>query len=283
MNFTPLLRPIMQRFPHAVRYYRHLREGYYVFAEPVMTPLGFRLAGDPRMESGTYERLEVEIVRRCLAASEVFINVGAHIGYYACLALSLGKTVVAFEPLDVNLKLLYQNIAANGWQDQVEIYPVALSDRTGLVELHGGHTGASLIPGWAGALPHHRRWAPTSTLDLILGERFSGARCFILADVEGAEFSMLQGATCLLTQTPRPIWMIEIQGEAHQPDGIGFNPHFLATFQLFWEHGYHAWTVESQPRRVDEAEIEHIWRTRRNTLPVHNFFFVQAGEEPPHA
>ncbi len=275
-------RPFLQRFPHATAFYRYLREGYPLFAQPKQTPLGFWLAGDARMESGSYEKREVGIVENCLATVDVFINIGANIGYYCCLALARNKPTVAFEPLDANLKLLYKNIAANGWQDRIEIFPLALSNRTGLLELYGGHTGASLIEGWAGTPDHHRRLVPLSTLDTVLGDRFCSSRCCILVDIEGAEYAMLQGASRFLAQSPKPLWIIEIQGADHQPASIGFNPHFLETFQLFWNNGYDCWTVQPMPRLVTQGEIESIWATRQNTLPVHNFLFVESNVAPPH-
>jgi len=278
-----VVRTLLQRFPNVVAFYRYLREGYPIFAQPKPTPLGFRLTGDARMENGSYEKMEVGIVEKCLANVDVFINIGANIGYYCCLALARNKPTVAFEPLDANLKLLYKNIAANGWQDQIEIFPLALGNKTGLMELFGGHTGASLIEGWAGTPEHHHRLVPISTLDTVLGDRFQGKRCLLLVDIEGAEYAMLQGASRLLVQSPKPLWMIEIQGADHQPSSIEFNPHFQKTFQIFWANGYDCWTVEPAPRLITADEIESIWATRKNTLTVHNFLFVEHGTTPPHA
>lgn len=267
---------LMNRFPHGLMYYRHLRDGYYVFTEPTMTPLGFRLAGDARMESGQYEPTEVEILRRFLPDADIFINIGANIGYFALLAVQMGVPTVAFEPLDANLKLLYKNVAANGWHDRLEIFPLALGDRTGLVELFGGHTGASLIPGWAGTPPHHRRLVPCSTLDAVLGDRFHGRRCFVLVDIEGVEHAMLTGAAGILAQTPKPTWLIEIQTSAQQPDGVNFNPHFLATFELFWAAGYTAWTADVDPRLIDPADIRRLWAEKRPGQPTLNYLFRAA-------
>lgn len=266
----------MNRFPYAVAYYRHMREGYPIFAEPVMTPLGFRLAGDARMERGHYEPTEVQILEKLLPDTDVFINIGANIGYFTLLAAQMGVHTVAIEPLDANLKLLYKNVAANGWQDRVEIFPLALGERAGLVELFGGHTGASLIPGWAGTPPHHRRLVPCSTLDTVLGHRFQGQRCTILVDIEGVEHAMLTGAAGILAQTPKPTWLIEIQTSNQQPDGIGFNPHFLATFELFWAAGYTAWTADADPQPMDPAHIRRVWQEKRPGQPTLNYIFRAA-------
>ena len=55
-------------------------------------------------------------------------------------------------------------------------------------------------------------------------------------DVEGAEYDPLQDAGCTLTQSPAPVWIVEISlGENHPS---GFNQNYSHTFEIFWEHGY---------------------------------------------
>ena len=129
------------------------------------------------MEQGLYEAEEVEIVKRYLSDADVFINIGANIGYYCCIALNLGKKTIAFEPIDLHLKYLYRNIKANNWDD-IEIFPIALSKNTGLMKIYGGGEAASLIEGWSGTPKHYCRLVPTSTLDNVLCNRLAGKKCF---------------------------------------------------------------------------------------------------------
>jgi FkbM family methyltransferase len=79
------------------------------------------------MAQGTFEPEETELIRTILKDVDVLINVGANVGYYCCHALSMGKAVVAFEPIQRNLRYLCVNIKTNGWS--CEIYPIALSNR----------------------------------------------------------------------------------------------------------------------------------------------------------
>ena len=95
---------------------------------------------------------ETALMRQHLSQSDVFIDVGANIGFYSCLARSLGKQVIAIEPLLKNLNHLYSNLIDNTWKD-VEVFPVGLSDHPGLAVLYGASsTGASLISNWVGLL-----------------------------------------------------------------------------------------------------------------------------------
>ena len=267
-------KPVVEKFPRVAAAYRLLRDSRFVPEEAKMTPLGFRFSGNAAMEKGAHEPEEVEIVRHYLNEADVFINIGANIGYYCCIALSLNKRTIAFEPIEMNLKYLYSNIKANGWEDDMEVFPIALGNKTGLIEIYGGGTGASLIEGWAGTAKEIRRWVPVSTLDNILGDKLIGQRCFFLVDIEGSEKFMLEGALNHLRMTPKPVWMIEISICEHQPEGIDINPHLLSVFQTFWQHGYEARAANKDSTVIRKEDILKIYESGNDSLGTHNFFFI---------
>ena len=273
------IRPIVERFPKVATAYRSARDGLQVYEAPKATPMGFRMVGNPAMQTGEFEITEVSLVKQLFKHTDVFINVGANVGFYCCHALQSSKRVVAFEPLQSNLIQLYRNIRINHWEHAIEIFPFALSDNTGLLRIYGSGTGASLIKGWAGVSDQFYTMVPISTLDTVLGTRFHEERCLLLVDIEGAELCMLRGATDFLKRTPKPIWMVEIQTTDHQPNGIKINPDFYNTFSIFWDTGYEAWTVEQQSRLVKRDEVKTIEATQIDTLKVHNFLFIEPGKK----
>jgi FkbM family methyltransferase len=282
LNGLPrLAAPIVDRFlPQLARVYRTLRDNRDVRREPAMTPLGFRFVGTEGMEAGTFEPAERALVSRCLSATDVFINIGANVGYYVCTALHSGKHTIAFEPIESNLRYLYRNICANGWQRNVEIFPVALSDYSGVTEMFGGGVMASLVRGWADTPEHYGRLVPVSTLDTLLDRRLAHKRCLFLIDVEGAESAVLRGAVQHLEMHPRPLWIVEICIAEHQPRGTIVNPHLLETFDLFWSRGYRAWTV-GETREVLRAEIVALMAGGVDSLGTHNFLFTHGADAPP--
>src|SRR5262249_11602765 len=74
--------------------------------------------------------------------------VGANIGYFSCLAASRCKHVLAFEPQPINLEYLLANVRTNGLKN-IEVFPMALGDRAGVLDLFGASaTGASAIQHW---------------------------------------------------------------------------------------------------------------------------------------
>lgn len=258
--------------------YRSFINNRFQRLEAKDTPMGFKLVGNDSMESGIFEPEETHIINRLLDRVDRFVNVGANIGYYCGLALLKNKPTIAFEPEPQNLKFLLKNIRANNWGDMIEIYPVAMSNKVGIVDIYGGSTGvstgASLLPGWANTPSHLVDTIPASTLDLILGDRLSGQKTLVLMDIEGAEFFALQGASRLIKQDPKPIWVIEICVRDHQPKNISINPNLLATFSCFWENGYDAYTANRAPRLVTKDELIAISRSGENTTGTHNFIFV---------
>jgi len=275
-----VLKPLVEQFPSLAMLYRHMRDTKALGKEPDLTNLGFKFNGNEVMEKGLFETIETKIVQKIFPKVDLVINIGANIGYYVCQALNNNKKVIAFEPMDTNLKYLMRNIKANGWQENCEIYPVALSNKTNIIEIYGGGTGASLIKGWAGTPDGYSTLVPCLTIDDVLGNRFDGKNIFIIVDIEGAEKLMLEGATKLLDMIPKPIWLVEITGAEHQPEGIKINPNLLDTFEKFWNRGYESITVNKRLRKISKEEIIKIIEMQADSLEAHNFLFYEKNKSP---
>ena len=272
-----LLTMLFRRNPElglAYKYYRYLCSNPSYLLDPEETKLGFRFNGNPLMVSGNFEPKETRLVRELIKDVDCVINVGANTGYYACLALHAGKSIIAFEPLPENLHFLLRNIRANGWQSSAQVFPMALSNQAGILEIYGGGTGASLIEGWAQNASDEVILVPTTTLDAILDGRFNNnEKLLLIVDIEGAEKMMLDGASKILNQSPKPIWIVEITSHEHQPKGVFVNPFLLETFQLFWNAGYEAYSIEENLRKVTLQEIEDIASSSTAKTGSHNYLF----------
>ena len=268
-----LARPFVQAFPRLATMYRGVRD-QLDSGEARVTPWGFLLAGNEAMEQGTFEPTETELVRKILGDVDVLVNVGANVGYYCCHALSMEKSVIAFEPIPRNLRYLCRNLQSNGWSG-TEVYPIALSNTVGVLEMYGGNTGASIVKGWAGIPDGYQTLVPSSTMDLVLGTRLEGKRMLILVDIEGAEQWMLEGATIMLGSTPRPTWVVEVATTEHQPSGVALNPNLRSTFGLFFQHGYKAFTFDREMRAVTLEDIDLVLSGKQK-FSTHNFVFSES-------
>lgn len=136
----------------------------------------------------------------------------------------------------------------------------------------GWGTGASLIKGWASIPESYKTYVPVLTLDRILADRLRGNRALILADIEGAEWMMLQGAAATFRNEPRPIWMIEISTIEHQPEGTPLNPHFQSTFELFFAAGYRAWGADAKGWEWLSSDVDAVMQGKRRPS-THNYVF----------
>ena len=266
------LRFVIANFPSLALFLRTFRDLMDRKQVPKMTPWGFTLAGHEAMAAGAFEPQETKLVRELLEGVDLLVNVGANVGYYCCHALSLKKPVIAVEPIARNLYYLLQNIRNNDWAQEAQVYPVAAGRGNAILEMWGGSTGASLIKGWASIPDHYVTQVPVLSLDRILGNALQGKRALILADIEGAELMMLQGALGTLSHEPRPIWMIEITTAEHQPVGTNINPNFSATFAMFFNHGYRAFTADDRQVEVTQEIVKEI-AAGKGKLMTHSFLF----------
>ena len=127
-----------ERVPRLARFCRGLFDLLDKNSPAVSTPWGFTLAGDAAMASGDFEPEETRLVRCLLKDVDVFVNIGANVGYYCCHALSMGKSVIAFEPIARNVHYLLRNLRENGWAHQAEVYPLALGAKVDVLNMWGG-------------------------------------------------------------------------------------------------------------------------------------------------
>jgi FkbM family methyltransferase len=278
-----ILAPVFRKNPAlklAYRLYRQLKTNKAYFKQPQMTPLGFKFNGNPVMEAGLFEPSETQLVKQLLSQVSTVINVGANIGYYCCFALQQGKRVIAFEPIPSNLHFLLRNIKANHWESMTEVFPLALSNNTGVLEIYGEGTGASLIEGWAGNPKDDVTLVPVTTLDRVLGGYQIYEKILFIIDIEGAEKMMLDGAADFLRMDPKPIWFVEISSTQHQPTDSTMNPYWMETFEHFWGAGYQAWNVGETVRFVSRADIEEVFKIGHKTaLESANYLFAASEDE----
>ena len=270
-----LLKTLLSSFPIIINFYRLNRDFINrIYSKPIITKFGFSLVGNKAMASGDYENNETNLFLELIDKNELFINVGANIGYYCCLALSKGKRVIAFEPIAQNIYYLIKNISLNGWSKHIEIYPLCLSKEVDILNIYGGDTGASLIKGWASIPETFKQQLPVSTLDNIVNAQNLNKKTLIMVDIEGAELMFLQGATKTLLNNPKPTWIVEICLDEHQPISNSLNPNFVNTFEIFFNAGYKCFTADN---KREELNFDYILSIANGSSPQknHNYLFTE--------
>jgi hypothetical protein len=158
MMWKPMRRALLKledHLPLVARIYRDLRDRR---ARNALTwdksLFGIELLGGNYLASGIHEVAELEAIIQLEPSFDVLVDVGANVGLYSCLFAKRGKHAVAIEPYGPNLQILYLNISRNRLEREIEVFPLAVADRAGLMKLYGRGQGASLVPRW-GDQPLH--------------------------------------------------------------------------------------------------------------------------------
>ncbi len=213
---------------------------------PIRLPYGgWWLVGDDTCSdaifANMFEEAEWRFVANLLKKGATVLDIGAHHGFYTILAAKsvgpLGR-VIAFEPSPRERERLSRHLKLN-WCSRVKVEPLALTCQDGEATLNlvdGRDTGCNSLRFPAISEPTKAVIVKTMALDHYLAEKNISHVDFIKMDVEGAELEVLKGARALLTRTPRPILMVEIQDIRTAPWGYpaSFIYDFLAERGFQW-------------------------------------------------
>lgn len=165
-----------------------LLDGYSVYVNPDDRDIGASVA------CGNYEPHVAAVVRKILRKSDVFVDVGANIGYFVALAASIvgpSGRVIAIEPMDKNVQL----ISAAIWRNRhahVEVLPFAAGARAQLVPMMTSPgTSNGEVVGTTSVESFPSLFAQARTLDELLApvERID----VIKFDIEGHELPAWEG------------------------------------------------------------------------------------------
>lgn len=177
-----------------------------------------------------YEPDLVRYLATAVAPGSVFVDVGAHVGFYSCLAAGLGASVLAVEAHPLLVHLIRRNAALNGFH-RIQPICAAAGRSAGLTALarldpSPGTQVVGLMPANSAVFGlHHRNldWVPVVTLDDLLAD-LPDHPILVKVDVEGMELAVLEGSRRLIEER-RAGFVIELhrQGIAAfggQPDAL---------------------------------------------------------------
>lgn len=151
-------------------------------------------------EDGIWEPYETSLLLRFLRPGDVFVDVGANIGYFSVLAASVvGKqgAVFAFEPDPNNYRLLCANAQLNGFDGNIVAVEAALADTAGEGRLFLSEDNLGDHQVYAG--DEDRDSVP---ITLQRGSDYFAGRIkqldLLKIDTQGSEFQVIEGLMPLL-------------------------------------------------------------------------------------
>jgi FkbM family methyltransferase len=227
------------------------------------------------------EELYLRMVKHLCQPNRDSIDIGANIGTYLHAMKRHSRQVYAFEPVPWLAQLL-----AKKFGQQVVIENVALSRDSGTAVLHIPIVEGALVTGLstlsddlARQALHQDVLVETRPLDDV----YSGNVGFIKVDVEGHEYSVLQGARRTVARW-RPRVLVEAE-ERHEPGSVRRVQAF------FYSLGYQGYFVRQRRlARIEDFDPERMQRSEdiadytlgvpraRFERYINNFLFLPPNE-----
>jgi len=198
---------------------------------------------------GVWEPNLTNWIRHRLRAGDVFVDIGANVGYYSLLASTLvgdsGK-VVAIEALPEIFETLKDNLEINQARN-VRAVNMAVWDQSDLITLFTRSDDlpatTTVMHGWADQwnLKKECQVRAASLPEILSPEEIQSVR-LIKIDVEGAEWRVVLGLTTLLNQCRRDMEiMVEVSPRMLQAQGKSCQD--VLDFFAAW--GLHAYSIEN--------------------------------------
>jgi FkbM family methyltransferase len=207
------------------------------------------------LRKGTWEPESWDAIRPQLTGDAVFVDVGAHIGYYslkAAAALGPGGRVIAIEPNPPTVQELRDNIAASG-ATRVHVSPVACGDKESTLVLYAsprantGQTSLSRANAEQTGVIAAEYRVRARPLDAIVGDEGVHRVDVIKIDVEGAEMLVLRGAGRTLDRF-HPVVIVELI----EPQLRSMGTSVAEVRAFFTAHGY-------APRAEIDNNVVFAW------------------------
>lgn len=161
---------------------------------------------------GGYEPHVAATLDRLLGPGDVFVDVGANVGYHtfrAATRVGADGRVVAVEANPENARLIAHTIESNGLTN-IQLVPMALAGGRGYVSFgtHVGSNGGFLPDGASTTGSGRATIVPTMSLDDLGLDRVA----VVKIDVEGAEGIVIDGASATIEEH-RPSFVMEFSQE----------------------------------------------------------------------
>jgi FkbM family methyltransferase len=193
---------------------------------------------------GVWEPNLASYLQRRIKKGDIFIDVGANIGYFSLLASTLvgaeGK-VYSIEASPSIFKLLSEHIAINA-AENVTALNIAAAAEQGVLNLYQGpaeNLGSTSILQSQGMILEAT--VPADKLSTIVGQDLLRAKV-IKIDVEGAELPVLLDILSVAGNLPRD-QEIAVELNPAGMEQFGISPKAL--LDQFEQAGYHAYIIEN--------------------------------------
>jgi FkbM family methyltransferase len=161
---------------------------------------GFRWLIESESDKVVLSKGELSVLRAfSTLPCDVFVDIGAHIGYYTVRLARKCREVIAFEPNPINRAKLLRNVELNGLTNVV-VYPYACGEARYKAKLWLADTGSTLLEGYVRG--------ESVEVDVVPVDDLVERADVVKVDVEGYEWRVVQGMSKLIDRC-KPTLVIE--------------------------------------------------------------------------
>lgn len=230
--------------------------------------------GSSILATKTYEPHVTRQIREILRDGDVFVDLGANIGYFSMLASSILKTggkVIAFEPNPTNVQLIYQSIRSCN-ASNVFVYPYAASDCNGIVRFVTVGSNGGIVT------PHSRKQKYSFLVQSVVVDeflKFESRIDLIKLDIEAHEPAAMRGMTRLIGKH-QPKIITEFHPWAMRLNNVEPPEAYL---RQFYDIGYRISVIlpnGTLRRTSSSAEIMDYWKAL-NEETIHLDLLAEAA------
>jgi FkbM family methyltransferase len=229
------------------------------------TNLGFKFRGYAKMGKGEFEPDILAFLKsKFKTRNKLFVDIGAHHGYFTCFANASGvRQVVSIEPDKINYRFLEKNVVSNKYKSKTNLINLALGEHEGTVNLFGFGTGVSTSQNWGGSVSKRVQSVKVAKLDKVIKEYLPLKNAIVKIDVEGFEYEVIKGAEITISTAKDTSFIVEITLTEGQKIGkdIKASKNISEIIDLFIKHGYKIYGFNQnkrEPSELSKSEIDSL-------------------------
>ncbi len=222
----------------------------------------------PRYDNGRYhEPALTQMLLKDFQQANTFMDIGAHLGFYTCIAGRIMKNgvVVGFEMDKLCAELASNNVAHNCLENSI-VRNVAVTSQPSLVRYKANaqpNAGLSIAPN----ISHDFIEVPSVSVDSYC-EDHKITPDLIKIDVEGAEMEVLKGMKETLGNSPK------IYIELHEKQLPKFHSSILEVISFLHSHHFNVYEIMEHRNNLQPS----LRLITLDTLPLGNPMVVAVQE-----
>lgn len=218
--------------------------------------------GGSILSSREYESHVTAVVKRELGQHDVFLDLGANLGYFTFLASTIAASgkVISFEPNHQNLQLIYESMLANS-TNNVTVFPYAVSDARALLKFFTVGSNGGIVTEHA-KWPHYF-YVQAVVLDEVLKDE--PRIDFVKMDIEAHEPFALKGMEKIVKKH-RPRIVTEFHPWAMRMSNVGDPYDYLRQIRQL-DYSLSIITPDGNLMEVRELDdVLSYWKSLGNEL-----------------